>query len=150
MLLESNLNSMKKLYVGCSLTLLPPHKKEVFLQMITEIKKGLGKNFEVLEFKGMGDIGTANPLTPKQVYEWDIRECVMKADCMLAICDFPSLGLGYEMATAVEKMNISVLAVAHKDAVVGRIIRGIDHEKFKFEYYNDTKEIIEKTIKLLG
>jgi hypothetical protein len=141
---------MKKLYVGCSLTLLPTDQKEVFLRMITEIKKELGKSFEILEFKGIADIGSANQLSPKEVYDWDIKECVMKADCMLAICDFPSLGLGYEMATAIEKMGIPVLAVAHKDAIVGRMIRGIDHKNFNFAYYNNAEEIITETIKLFN
>jgi len=140
---------MKKLYVGCSLTLLPPDKKEVFLQMINEIKKELRKSFEVLEFKGIADIGSANQLSPKEIYEWDIKECVMKADCMLAFCDYPSLGLGYEMGTAVERLGIPVLAVAHKDVVVGRMIRGIDHKNFNFAYYNNTEEIIAKTLEFL-
>ena len=37
---------------------------------------------------------------------------------MLAICDYPSLGLGYEIATAVERQGIPVLAMAHKDSVI--------------------------------
>lgn len=135
----------KKLYIGCSLTLLPPDKKDAFLQMITEIKKELTESFEILEFKGLNDLLTDNPLTPQEIYNFDIKECVMKADCMLAFCDYPSTGLGYEMATAVEKLDIPVLAVAHKDSVVGRIIRGIDHPNFQFMYYNSVNEIIEKT-----
>lgn len=141
---------MKKLYVGCSLTLLPPDKKEVFLQMITEIKKELSKSFEILEFLGIGDIGSARPYTPKEIYDYDIKKCVMKADCMLAFCDYPSLGLGYEMGTAIEKQGIPVLAVAHKDSIVGRIIVGIDHKNFNFEYYDNTQDIIEKTLEFLN
>jgi hypothetical protein len=142
-------NNRKKLYIGCSLTLLPPEKKAEFLEIVSKIKKELGKSFEILEFKGIADIGTANQLSPKEVYDWDIKECVLKTDCMLAICDYPSIGLGYEMATAIEKQNIPVLAVAHKDAVVGRIIRGIDHKKFHFFYYENIEEIIEKTLEVL-
>ena len=138
----------KKLYIGCSLTLLPVDKKDDFLRMTSEIKKELGKYFEVLEFKGMADLLTDHPLTPQQIYDFDIKECVMKADCMLAFCDYPSLGLGYEMATCIEKQGIPVLAVAHKDAIVGRIIRGIGHKDFKFFYYNSEEEIIKKTLEI--
>ena len=132
----------KKLYIGCALTIVPQDKKEVFWGIIKEIKKELNKNFEILEFKGLGDF------TTKEVYDFDIKECVMKADYMLAICDYPSLGLGYELGTAVEKMGIPVLAVAHKNALIAKLIRGIDHKNFEFFYYNSTKEIIEKTLEI--
>ena len=135
----------KKLYIGCSLTLLPEDKKESFLEMIDLIRKELRESFEIIEFKGLADLLTDKPLSPQQIYDFDIRNCVMKADCMLAICDYPSTGLGYEMATAIEKRGIPVLAVAHKDQVVGRIIRGIDHKNFKFFYYNSVEEILAKT-----
>ena len=136
----------KKLYIGCSLTLLPINEKEEFLKMISKIKKELDKNFEILEFLGIADLETTHPYTPKEIYDYDIRKCVMKADCMLAFCDYPSTGLGYEMATAVEKLVIPVLAVAHKDKIVGRIIRGIDQKNFEFMYYDLIEEIIQKTI----
>lgn len=117
--------------------------------MIINIKKELSKSFEILEFLGVGDIGSAKPYTPQEIYDYDIRKCVMKADCMLAICDYPSIGLGYEMATAIEKIGIPVLAVAHKDAIVGRLIRGIDHKNFNFLYYNSVNKIIKKTLEIL-
>lgn len=139
----------KKLYIGCSLTLLPPDKKDAFLQMITEIKKTLSKSFEILEFKGIDDLLDPHPLSPREIYIFDIKERLMKADCMLAICDYPSTGLGYEMATAIEKRGIPVLAVAHKDQVVGRIIRGIDNPNFHFVYYDSVEEIIELTLQTL-
>ncbi len=150
MLLGSNLNNMKKkLYIGCSLTLLPLGKKDTFLKMIKEIKVKLSKSFEILEFLGIDDLQTEKPFTSQEIYNFDIQERLMKADCMLAICDYPSIGLGYEMATAIEKRGIPVLAMAHKDQVVGRIIRGIDHPNFHFVYYNSVDEIIEKTLETL-
>lgn len=138
---------MKKLYIGCSLTLLPPDKKEAFLKMISEIKKELGKSFEILEFLGIDDIGTAKPYTPREIYDFDIKECLMKADCFLAVCDYPAIGLGYELGTAVEKRGIPVLAVAHKDSKVSRSIIGVDHPNFHFMYYGSVNGIIEKTLK---
>ena len=85
---------MKKLYVGCSLTLAP----ESFRQSVEELKNKLRADYEVFDFLGLVK-GTA-----KDVYEWDIHHCVAKCDLFLAVCDYPSLGLGYEMGVAVEKL----------------------------------------------
>lgn len=133
----------KKLYIACALTVIPADKKESFWAMIAEIKKQLRNHFEVMDFLGLGDF------TPKEVYDFDIKECVIKADCVLAICDYPSLGTGYEIGTAVEKLGIPVLAVAHKDSLVAKLIRGVSHKNFHFHYYNSTYEIIQKTLKTL-
>ena len=47
-LLVNNLNNMKKkLYIGCSLTLLPPNKKDAFLEMVSLIKKELSKKYNL-------------------------------------------------------------------------------------------------------
>lgn len=139
----------KKLYIGCALTNLPADKKDKFMEMVGEIKKELGKSFEILEFLGVGDIGTAKPYTPREVYDFDIKECLMKADCFLAICDYPALGVGYEIGTAVEKRGIPVLAMARKDSRVSRSIIGVDHPNFHFIYYDSVDEIIKKTLEIL-
>lgn len=136
----------KKLYIGCALTILPSDKKVAFMEMISKLKEDLKENFEIIDFLGIGGPSTAPPL---DIYTHDIKNCVKKADCMLAICDYPSLGLGYEIGTAVEGQGIPVLAVAHKDALVTRLIRGIDHKNFHFMYYDSVDEIIEKTSELL-
>lgn len=139
----------KKLYIGCALTNLPADKRDVLLEMISDIKKELGKHFEILVFKGVSDLGSGHPLSAKEIYDFDIKECVLKADYMLAIVDYPSLGLGYEIATAVEKLSIPVLAVARKDSTVTRLIIGIDHPNFEFYNYNSAQEIIEKALEKL-
>jgi len=137
---------MKKLYIGCALTNLPADKRDVLLRMIDEVKKELANHFEILVFKGVSDLGSAHPLKAGDIYNFDIKECVMKAECMLAIVDYPSLGLGYEIGTAVEKMGIPVIAAAQKDSVVTRLITGIDHEKFEFFNYSSAEEIIKKVL----
>lgn len=137
----------KKLYIGCALTRLSPDKEKDFLQMLAEIKLGLQDRFEIVEFLGV--TGLAPDASPLEVYIHDIKKSVMKADCMLAICDYPSLGTGYEIATAVEKQGIPVLAMANKDTLVSKLIRGIDHKNFHFMYYGSVDEIIEKTIETL-
>lgn len=133
----------KKLYVGCALTTIPQEKREEFLRMIDEVKKKLSEHFSMLEF-----IGIANPdkETPREVYHYDVHECVMKADYMLAICDYPALGLGYEIATAVEKLGIPVFAAAHKNSSVTRLIRGIDHPKFAFYQYETVDDIVTQSL----
>jgi hypothetical protein len=135
----------KKLYVGCALTYLPKGA-ESFPDMVAELRKELGKNFEVMEFWNAIHPSAGTPL---DVYTHDIKNSVMKADCMLAICDHPSLGLGYELATAVEKQGIPVLAMAHKDARVSRLILGINHPNFTFAYYSSVQDIIAKAREIL-
>lgn len=137
----------KKLYIGCALTKLPTDEEKDFLQMLAKIKLGLAENFEIVEF--LGKTGLADDATPLEVYVHDIKKSVMEADCMLAICDHPSLGLGYEIATAVEKQGIPVLAVAHKEQLVSKLIRGIDHPNFLFYFYDSPEEIITKTLEIL-
>jgi len=136
----------KKLYIGCALTKLPPDQEESFLKLISEIRQELNEHFEVMEFLGITE---ENTKYPTQVYIHDIHNSVMKADYMLAICDYPSLGLGYELATAVEKSGIPVLAVAHRNSRVSNLIRGINHPNFHFFYYSSVDEIIQKTLATL-
>lgn len=137
----------KKLYIGCALTKLPIDKEKDFLEMLATIKVGLKDHFETIEF--IGATGLAPDATPLEVYVHDIKNSVLKADCMLAICDYPSLGLGYELGAAVEGKGIPVLAVAHRDLLVSKLIRGIDHKDFQFYYYDTISDIISKTIETL-
>lgn len=136
----------KKIYIGCGLTNLPEDTKENFLIMIHDIKIELAKYFEVLDFLGIDDIGTDHPYTPEEIYHFDIHKCLMMTDYFLAICDYPATGLGYELGTAVEKREIPVLAVARVGAKVSRSIVGIKHPNFEFFYYNNTEEIVKKTL----
>ena len=139
----------KKLYIGCALRNIPVDKRKILRDMIVKIKKELSNHFEILEFLGVDDLGTDRPFSPREIYNFDIKKNLMKTDYFLAICDYPSLGLGYEIATAIEKRGIPVLAVAHKDSQVTRVIMGIDHKNFHFYNYNSVDEIIEKTLETL-
>jgi hypothetical protein len=136
----------KKLYIGCALNHVPKDKQD-FLLMIPEIKEKLKKDFDILEFRSSVHdfINNTHSFSAKEIYEFDIQDSVMNADVMLAICDYPSLGLGYEMATAIEKRGIPVLAMAHKDSLVSRLILGINHPNFQFIRYDSVDEIITKT-----
>jgi hypothetical protein len=138
----------KKLYIGCALTNITDAERDILLKNISGLKNKLKDHFEIMEFLWVrSDPATA---TPEEVYRVDIKECVMEADCMLAICDYASLGLGYEMGTAVEKCEIPLLAVAHKDSKVSKLIRGHNRKDVNFYYYDSFDEIFEKTVKLLS
>lgn len=123
-----------KIYVGCSLTQAPND----FKQSVEWLKAGLrDAGYETLEFLGLTH-GTA-----RDVYEHDIHNCVGKCDFFLAICDLPSIGLGYELGTAVEKHGIPTLAVAHVDSKVTRLVLGVSHPLFHFERYGEMAEVID-------
>lgn len=107
--------SEAKLYVGCGLT----HASPEFRGQVEDLKAALReKGDEVFDFVGL----TAG--TSADVYEWDIRRCVGGAQLMIGICDEPSIGLGWEMGFAAEKLKIPVLAAAHSDSVVTRLVHG--------------------------
>lgn len=137
----------KKIYIGCALSNLSSDDRAHLLEDISKLKEKIKDSFEILEFLWVRmDPAKA---TPEEVYKVDIEECVMVADCMLAICDYPSLGLGYEMATAIEKRGIPVLAVAHKDSKVSKLIAGVSHKNFEFIRYDSFDEVAQKVIQLL-
>jgi hypothetical protein len=115
-----------KVYVGCAINNLHPDVKAPFLEMINDVKDKLRDHFEILDF-----LGTASG-SPKDTYRQDIVRCVKRADYMVAFCDYPSTGLGYEMATALELRGIPVLALAHKKSNVSRLVLGIHGEGKEF------------------
>lgn len=119
-----------KIYVGCSLT----HASEEFRQSVEVVKNELRNHKTILDFLGL-EAGTE-----ENVYLHDI-ENVKACDLFVAICDHPSLGLGYELATAVEKYGKPTLAVAHADTKVTRMILGINHPQFSFKRYTHISEI---------
>jgi hypothetical protein len=86
----------KQLYVGCGLT----HAPEEFKAQVEETKLRLGDEWDVMQFLGLV-AGTA-----ADVYEQDILTNVHGCDAFTAICDEPSLGLGYETDRAVTYQNM--------------------------------------------
>jgi hypothetical protein len=120
-----------KIYIGCSLT----HAPAEFKQAVEDLKVRLRPEYEVFDFLGL------EKGTDQDVYNWDIHQCVEKCDLFLAICDHASLGLGYELGSAIEAFKKPVLAVAHTDAYISRLVVGIDSPLFSFERYSDLSEI---------
>ncbi|MEK7063393.1 MAG: hypothetical protein AAB955_01735 [Patescibacteria group bacterium] len=123
---------MATLYIGCSLTQAP----EGFKQNVEELKQTLRTNgHTVLDFIGLV-AGTA-----KDVYEWDIHQCVEKCDVFVAICDYPAIGLGYELGVAVEKLNKPTLVLAHTDAKITRLVQGIECPNYAIVRYSSFSDI---------
>ena len=82
-----------KIYIGCALNGSP----ESFKQTIEEIKNSMSSShddWEILKFVGLGSA------TPGQVYRTDIGN-VESCDLFVAICIYPSIGLGMEIQAAI-------------------------------------------------
>ena len=129
------------LYVGCALAYAP----DAFKESIKKIKDDLRqRGYRILDFLD------ADPANPEQVYRWDIEECVSKCSAMLAIADYPSLGLGWEMATAAH-LGIPTLAVAQKDRLVTKFVLGAAEAvpSFCFARYENLRDIAEQMDKFL-
>lgn len=129
-----------KLYVACSLT----QASEPFKKSVEQFKANLReKNYEVFDF-----VGLING-TPKDVYNWDIGHCVQGCDALIAVCDEPSIGLGWEMAIAV-KLGKPVLALAHHDAKVTRLVLGAEavESNFNLVRYDNLQEVLPIVDKL--
>lgn len=120
-----------KIYIGCSLT----HAPDDFRQAVENVKLSLRPQYHVFDFLGL-EKGSS-----QDVYNWDIKQCVAACDLFVAFCDYPSLGLGYEIGAAVEAFHKPVLAIAQKDAHITRLIEGIDSAKFNFVRYGSLSEI---------
>lgn len=104
-----------KVYVGCALT----HSPEDFKKSVQKFKAKLkAMDHESLEF-----IGTLKG-TPKDVYLWDIAHCLKKSEAFIAICDYPAIGLGFELGAA-QADKKPVLALAHKDSQLTRLVAGL-------------------------
>lgn len=131
---------MIKLYVGCSLT----HAPEGFKQKVQELKEKLKKipSVSVLEFLGLTN-GTAH-----DVYVHDIINCVCECDIMVAICDEPSIGLGWEMAIQVGRGK-PLLAFGHHDSKITRLILDPGFPNYQFHRYQAFDDIYEIVLKMV-
>lgn len=119
------IKAASKIYVGCALSQAP----EEFRNSIEAFKDSLRANgHEVHDFIGLVN-GTAT-----DVYNWDIGECVANCSAFIAICDYPSIGLGMELDRAL-MLEKPILAVAHQDTQITRLLIGAaeveDHVQFR-------------------
>lgn len=130
-----------KVYVGCSLT----HASEAFKGEVSRLKAELKKSCIVLEFLGLSD-GTC-----RDVWNHDIKNCVMQCDLLIAVCDHASTGLGVEIGVQTMCRKGPTLAVAHRDAVVTRLILDPDVEgHYEVLRYVSLMEILPRALELVG
>ena len=123
--------SKPKLYVGCSLTQAPLE----FITSVENLKLKLAESFEILDFFGLAD----EPDSTK-IYNHD-RKCVLESNLFLAICDFPSIGLGMEIGFAIENQKKIIIAYNSKSKIT-RMLLGIPKaQNIQFCQYQDILEI---------
>ncbi len=121
-----------KIYVGCALT----HASPEFRDSIALFKDRLRSSYDVLDFTGVLDSWT---ILSTEIYTHN-RRCVINSDLFIAECSYPSTGLWYEIATAIEN-NKKILLIAHQDALVTRMILWIPEDKAKMVRYNYLDDI---------
>ena len=129
-----------KIYVGCALSKAP----QEFVHNVESFKASLReKGYYVYDF-----VGTVKG-TARDVYSWDIMYCVYNCDIFVAICDEPSIGLGWELAEAT-RFRKPILAAAHKDARVTRMISGAAESEpnMQFMRYSEMLDLMPSIDKL--
>ncbi len=119
----------RKVYIGCGLTHAPPE----FRAEIEGFKINVKSFCTVLSFLGLGDF------PPYEIYRYDIHDCVMRCCLMVAVCDHPATGLGYEMATQVEARGMPCLAIAREGSLVSDLIIDTRQPGFEFRRYRDLR-----------
>lgn len=120
------------LYVGCGLT----HAPEVFVGSVERLKKQLEFGWNIMEFLGL------QGGSPEDVYRKDIEDNIRTCDAFLAIADFPSTGLGWELGVADER-EVPALIVSHDGATVSRLLAGAGgvRDNICYKLYGSMDEI---------
>ncbi len=134
---------MKKVYIACALTQAPPK----FEKAVEAFKRQLRKKFPLVAFFNFVGLEKG---TPRDVYQWDIGHCVKDCDLLIAICDYPAIGLGYELGVAIEKWHKYVLAVANEESKLTRLLLGISDPRFELVRYRNLSDLIPLIAKKLG
>jgi nucleoside 2-deoxyribosyltransferase len=97
-------------------------------------KEILPKYAEIIPWFGTGPVDDMRTL-----YNMDIK-AVESADLIIAEVSYPSHGVGMEVMHAVH-CGKPVLAIAQEGKMVSRMLRGIDYEKFRFNWYKDYEDL---------
>jgi hypothetical protein len=123
------------LYVGCALRNAPRD----FVEDVETIKRSLRDHFEVIDF-----VGLAPDVSDESVYETDIA-CAVKADIMLALCTYPSLGLGMEIQKRIELEKETIIAFP-EGAHVSKMVTGAARTRsyMRIIEYRDRNDLINQ------
>lgn len=127
-------------YVACALTHVPADKKESFTSLLNETKQEL-KNFgfTVLDFLS----AIKKDPQEREVYEFDIA-CLQKADCVLALGDYPGTGLGYELSYTTELRKIPTFVGVTDPNNISKLLRGVSHTHYKLSVFNTPQELVSE------
>ena len=124
---------MRKIYLGCALN----NSTTELQALVQEVRGHLTTHYELLAFKGLGG-GTA-----EEIVEYDLGQ-VRKADCMVALCDVASTGLGIEIGTC-NALGKPVLLCA-QDESVSSMVKGnpVENPHSHFVTYTSLHDLIGK------
>lgn len=129
-----------KVYVACALTSVPKSSRPEHLMMVESLKAELrSKGYLVIDFlSAIKD----NPV-PEDVYSYDIK-CLDEADCILALCDYPGTGLGYEICYSVLLRKIPTFVAVSDETNLSKLLRGINLPNYKYVVFSKTSDLLEK------
>ena len=129
-----------KVYVACALTYVPVEKKSVFTALLNDVKKELrDKGYIVIDFLSAVK---ENP-EPQEVFSYDI-ECLKKADCLLALGEYPGTGLGYEICYTTELRKIPTMVGVMNLNSISKFLKGISYEHYVCTVFDTPRELVEK------
>ncbi len=88
------------------------------------------------------DFKPAAPLTDSEIFTRDIK-WISKSKVLIAEVSSASTGVGFEIAYALYKKKIPVLALVNKEAVgkVSAMINGGDSELLTIKYYSEPDDL---------
>ena len=142
-----------KIYIGSAVQNLSESEYRKTTEQIrwlrTELKR---RGHKILNYKSMSN----RESTPAEIYEHDHRNC-MECDAMIAIALNPSIGLGMEVVTCLERTTPDhcsrpafVFATAASDTNVSKLLVGWKHYAFEFTRYEDFERIPDMFEKSYG
>jgi fructose-specific component phosphotransferase system IIB-like protein len=127
-----------RVYWGCALTHAPEEYKGTMNRAISFIKN-YHPQVQLLEFLGT----TAG--TSEDVYIQDIETNVASCNLFLNDVSCASLGLGFELASALLYYNKPVISFVHENIRLTRLLLGAAerHENYKILSYRDEAQLMQ-------
>ncbi len=131
-----------KLYLGCALRNASPD----FVQSVLKFRERLEQEsgFEILRFV---DLSGSQP-SDVDIFRWDMAQ-IEACDGVLAICDEPSFGLGFEVSVALS-LGKPVLMVAEENRYISAFPQGIDWPGATFLRYRSWDHLFSLVKERLG
>lgn len=123
------------MYLGCALKNAPKEFVDGVIVLRQRIEDELG--FEILKFV---DLSIEPRPTHEEIFLSDMNQ-IANCDCMVAICDEPSFGLGFEVRTALD-LKKPVLMVATEGRVVSSFPQGVNLPGAAFARYTSFDHLI--------